>query len=255
LRDAIYRNADAVVAASPFACQNLLRIGVPAARIITLTPGVDQVRFVPGPPTQALVERFSLAGKRVLLTVARLVPRKGHRVVLQVVARLVREFKDLTYLIVGTGPDESDLRNLARKLGIADFVVFAGYVCDEDLPDYYRACDVFVMPNCEEAGDMEGFGMVFLEANAVGKPVLGGRSGGTKESIKDGVTGYLCDPHDVDAIVAKLRLLLQNPSLRQQIGSQASAWVRSEFDWPSRASRLHELSESLVEAHRRRTQL
>lgn len=253
LRDAVYRRADAVIAASNFARQNLLRIGVAEEKIVKINPGVDMKQFAPGPAPAGLVQRFSLEGKFVILTVARLVRRKGHENMLKAVAQIAGACPDLRYLIVGTGPEEDNLRRLANQLGIADLVHFAGYVPSADLPDCYRACDVLAMPNFEESGtgDVEGFGMVFLEANAVGKPVIAGRSGGTAEAVLDGVTGYLCDPHDVDALATLLRTLAADRELCRRLGAQGLARVREEFHWDSRAARLHAFSAELLE--RRRT--
>ena len=246
LRNAVYQNAAVVVSASAFARQNLIRIGIPEDRIVTVTPGVDHGRFTPGRPSDSLVERLGLQGKIVLLTVARLVPRKGHAVVMKALAKLAADIPDLCYVVVGTGPQEESLRRLARECSIEQLVKFAGYVPAEDLPDYYRACDIFVMMNCEEHGDIEGFGMVFLEANAAGKPVIGGRSGGTEESIREGFTGYRCDPHDVDATAAKIAILAKQPRLRLELGEQARAWVTREFDWGGRASLVRAASASVV---------
>src|SRR2546423_758845 len=145
------------------------RIGPPAGRIRTISPGVDCVRFQPNPPPRDLIERHGLQGKKVILTVGRLVPRKGHRMVLAAMRKLLPVMPDLVYVIVGTGSEQEALRNIAAEWNLTGSVRFAGYVKDADLPAYYNACDLYVMPNSEENGDLEGFGMVFTEANACGK--------------------------------------------------------------------------------------
>jgi phosphatidylinositol alpha-1,6-mannosyltransferase len=156
------------------------------------------------------------------------------------------------YLIVGTGPDEPRLRGLAAELGIGAAVTFAGYVSEDRLPDLYNLCDLFVMPNREEAGgDIEGFGMIFLEASAAGKPVVGGRSGGTADAIVHGVTGFLVDPEDVDELAATLQLLLANADLRETLGRAGRHRARSEFGWGSRAAMLREVSRAVVDRARR----
>lgn len=248
MRNMIYRGADGVIACSNFARENLIRIGVPRERIQKINPGVDSLRFTPGPPSPDLVKRFSLEGKQVLLTVARLVPRKGHATVIAALARMARTNPNVRYLIVGTGPEQERLSDLVRELHLDDFVIFAGYVADSELPDYYRTCDLLVMPNFEEAnsGDIEGFGMVFLEANAAGKPVIAGRSGGTAEAVLDGVTGYLVDPHDLESLVDRLQALLTDPALYHRLGAKALERARDEFSWQSRAAHIHEFTAAIV---------
>ncbi len=248
LRDLIYQHADRVVCASAFAKKTLLGTGISEQNIDHITPGVDCERFRPGSPAREVVERFSLCGKLVILTVARLIPRKGHRRVMEAIATLAETIPNICYLIAGTGSEELSLRSFARELGISHLVHFAGYVPEEQLLDYYRACDVMVMPNSEEAdsGDIEGFGMVFLEASAVGKPVIAGRSGGAAEPVLHGRTGFLVDPHVPQELTAVLGQLLSNPRLRYELGSQGGERARSEFDWSSRARRLCETSEAVV---------
>lgn len=251
VRNRIYAEAASVIAACEFARQNLLRIGIPPSRIHKITPGVDADRFKPGPPRTDFIDRFGLAGKRVLLTVARLLPRKGHDLTLRAVARLLPQAPDIHYLIVGTGPDEHRLRALARELGINSAVTFVGYVPDERLPDFYNLCDVFVMPNRQETdGDIEGFGMIFMEASAAAKAVIAGRSGGTADAVQHGVTGFLVNPEDVEELTATLKLLLANTELRQRLGRAGSRRAREDFSWRSRAQMLREVSDEIV--HRAR---
>jgi phosphatidylinositol alpha-1,6-mannosyltransferase len=254
VRDKIYRGADAVVANAEFARQSLLRIGVPECRIVKITPGVDVERFSPRPTREELIEKWNLKGKKIVLTVARLISRKGHDLVLRAIARLTRELPDAVYLIVGRGPEEQRLQNLALELGIMDSVRFAGLVPGELLPDCYNLCDVFAMPNREEAnGDIEGFGMVFLEANATGKPVIGGRSGGTADAIVEGKTGFRVDASQLDELTATLRMLLTDTNLRRQLGNAGRERVQREFQWRDRARKLHDVSMEICKVRSRET--
>jgi phosphatidylinositol alpha-1,6-mannosyltransferase len=247
IRNYIYREADAVIAACSFARRNLVSIGISDQKILTVTPGVDCDRFQPARKREDLVCRYNLADKTVLLTVARLLPRKNHSLVLHAMARLCMHVPNLHYLIVGIGPEEDRLRGLVRELNLDRNVTMAGYIADRDLPDVYNLCDIFIMPNREEINDAEGFGMVFTEANACGKPVIGGRSGGTADSIVDGVTGLLADPESVDDLEAKLRLILSDTSLRDRLGSQGLSRARSDFNWAARAKLIYDLSSNLVQ--------
>jgi phosphatidylinositol alpha-1,6-mannosyltransferase len=247
VRDRIYKNGNAVVAASEFTRQNLLRLGIKDERIHKITPGVDSAKFKPSESSTALRKKYGLQGKVVVLTVARLVPRKGHRLSIQAFAKVCREIPDSHYLIVGTGPDERRLRELVQEAGIADRVTFTGYVPAEQLPEIYNMSDIKMMPNRqEENGDVEGFGIVFLEASAAGKPVIGGRSGGAVEAIIEGVTGYLVNPDDADELAGVLKRLLTDRELRKKLGEAGAAWIRTEFNWKTRAEALREINRRIV---------
>jgi len=243
LRDAIYKNAEAVVANSEFARRQLLRIGVSHDRITVITPGVDASLFRPEKRDQKLSQLYSVEDKIVLLTVARLVPRKGHQMALRALAEIKDEFPRLHYLIVGSGPEAVGLRKAAQELGISDRVTFAGFVPAEILPKLYNLCDIMFLANREEAdGDVEGFGIVFLEAGASGKPVIGGRSGGAIEAIEEHVTGCLIDPDDFRDATQTLRRLLSDNALRKRMGDASRRRVIKQFDWGSRARVLEELN-------------
>ena len=171
--------------------------GAPAARITVVHNGVDAVRFR---PQRADALRSELAGSGpLLLSVARLVRRKGIDTVLRALPKLLAAMPTLTYAIVGDGPDRARLAALSGALGVRAHVRFLAHVA-HDLVDYYNACDLFVLPAREEPGDIEGFGLVFLEASACQKPVIGARAGGVVDAIEDGVTGLLVPPDDGEAL-------------------------------------------------------
>jgi phosphatidylinositol alpha-1,6-mannosyltransferase len=250
VRNAIYREADVVVAANEFARQNLLRIGITEERIRKILPGVDCDRFRPAPPHEALIRKHGLEGKTVLLTVGRLVLRKGHATVIEAMRSLVGEFPELVFLIVGTGPEEKALRALTAQSGLTDHVRFAGFVEDDDLPLYYNLCDLFVLPNLADGGDVEGFGMVFLEANACGKAVVGARSGGAAEAVLDGKTGMLVEPKDPIGLACVLRSLLRDRERTMNIGLQGLKRAQTDFTWTSRGIQLQEINTSIVNKYR-----
>jgi len=247
VRDRIYKAADAVIANSEFARKQLLRIGVEKDRIHKINPGVDANRFRHNSVYEGVPQHKELQGKTVILTVARLVPRKGHRAALEAFATVCNEYPSAHYLIVGTGPEESRLHQAVQDSGLQDRVTFVGHVSGEDLPQFYNACDIMLLANRQEAdGDIEGFGIVFLEANASGKPVIGGRSGGATEAVVDGETGILVDSDNPDELAAALRCLLGDPEMRRKLGKAGSQRVRSEFDWKSRAQLLRQVNESIL---------
>ncbi len=248
LRDLIYRSADAVVANGDFAVENLLHLGVARERIHKLTPGLDPTYFFPELPDPQLRQRYGLNGFLVVATIARLVPRKGHARVLRALAALRDEVPPTKYLIAGRGPAESELRRLTEDLGLTEQVVFAGFVADEALNEHYNLADLLAMPNTAEAGDVEGFGMVFLEANAAGKAVIGGRSGGTAEAIADGRTGLLVSSENDEELRAALRQLLNDADLRNRMGTAGLERVRREFAWTARAEALERVSYLVAKA-------
>jgi len=247
VRNFIYQNADAIIAANQFAYERLVRIGIPETRIHKLTPGVNLEHFQPGPRNPELIEQYGLAGKKVLLTVARLVPRKGHKIVLQALPKVVREIPNVKYLIVGEGPEKQRLEEIVGELGLGNVVTFVGDISHQRIREFYNSCDVFVMVNRLDAGgDVESFGMVFTEANAMGKPVVGGRSGGTVEAILEGETGFLVDPDSADEVAERLLLLLTGEELSQRMGSTGLRRVLADFNWATRAHALRQISAELV---------
>ena len=250
VRNRIYQSADAVIANAEYACERLRKIGVPSERIHKITPGVDCEVFSPGSPNPELRAFHRLSNHFVLLTVARLIPRKGHDMVLRAVAKLGADFPDLRYLIVGSGPEEASLRKLAATLGIAQRVTFAGFVADKQLPDYYRLSNLLVMPNREQNNDLEGFGISFLEASATAKPVIAGRSGGTSEAVKHGISGELIDPKNLDQLVAAIRGFVVNAERGEFMGRLGRKRAATEFDWKARARELRNITRNIAASRR-----
>ena len=251
LRDFIYRTANAVIANGDFAIDNLLRIGIEREKIYKITPGLDTSVFYPEDSDAKLRDHYGIGENDVvLMTVARLVQRKGHARIIRALAELRADIPSFKYVIVGRGPMEAELRALATELNLLDKVVFAGFVPDDELNRHYNLADIVAMPNTEEAGDIEGFGMVFLEANAAGKPVIGGRSGGTSEAVVEGESGFLVGGDDDRELDDVLRKLLTDRSLRESMGAAGLRRVRAEFDWDSRAAMLRKISYDVVAACR-----
>jgi phosphatidylinositol alpha-1,6-mannosyltransferase len=200
--------------------------------------GVDWQRFNDVPGKQKAKEQLGLSGRRVLLTVALLSERKGVDVVLRCIGNIRRRFPDLLYLIVGNGVTRPKLESLVDELGLHDCVRFEGSVRDDDIVNYMAACDIFVMPNRKTSrGSVEGFGIVFLEANSCRTPVIGGRSGGAVDAIEHEKTGLLVDPNDDKAVEEAVTRLLDDPQLAAKLGRQGRERVEKYYKWEDVAAR------------------
>ncbi len=231
--------ASRVTACSEFVGRTV-RTAVPRhVPVSILHPGADVSRFHPDLPTQDLRIRHGIGDRPLVVCVSRLVMRKGQDVLIRAMADLQRRIPGAALLIVGAGPHENALRGLAAAAP-ADSVFFAGEVAEEELPRYYAMGDVFAMPcRTRLAGlEVEGWGAVFVEAAACGKPVVVGDSGGARESLVDGETGFLVDGTDIGAVVRALGDLLADPGLAAQMGRAGRARVERELSWPRLAARL-----------------
>ncbi len=242
--------ADRIVAVSRFTADLVEQAGVDRHRVHVIHPGCDAERFRPRAVDPVLRDRLlgARAGDRVVLTVGNLVERKGHDMVIRALARVLRQIPDVTYLVVGDGPHRDHLDRLAHATGVRDRVVFAGRVDAEALPDIYALSDVFVMPSRVRPAesDVEGFGLVFLEANACGKPVIGGRSGGIPDAIVDGKTGFLVEPESVPDIADRLALVLADRDLGAEMGREARTRVKAHFSWAGAAAQVQEVIRAMV---------
>jgi phosphatidylinositol alpha-1,6-mannosyltransferase len=212
------RTADLNIAVSRYSADQVVRLaGAPPERVVTLPNPVDTARFQPPRDRKALRQSLGWSGRSVILTIARLVPRKGLDQALRALAEARKLPKDWLYVIGGRGPVEAELRALADRLGLSERVRFLGFVPDEDLAALYGAADVFLQPNRTVDGDTEGFGIVFLEANACGTPVIGGIAGGTADAIEEGVSGFRVDGDSVAEIRAALERILGDDALRRRM--------------------------------------
>jgi phosphatidylinositol alpha-1,6-mannosyltransferase len=248
-RQRAIEEADANIVVSRFTRDVVAGCGVPPARIHVLQNCVDSERFSDTSDRAAGRRRFGLGDETVVLTVARLVPRKGVDRVMEALRALrdgSRPLPNWLYVVAGTGPEEANLRALAIELGLENHVRFLGFVPDADLPSLYRAADLFVLANREVKGDTEGFGLVFLEANAAGLAVIGGRSGGAGDAIVDGVTGLQVDSEDLASLAGALERLLRDVSLRTQMARAGQERVRTDFRWAEGAARFEALVLSLL---------
>ncbi|MGD2217488.1 MAG: glycosyltransferase family 4 protein [Gemmatimonadales bacterium] len=243
--------ADFLVVNSEFTRRQYLERGVRSdQRILKVSPGVDTSRFRPsaGDPAE-IRRRHGLDDRPLLLSVARLVEWKGQDMVLGALARVRDAVPEVAYLIVGEGPYRAKLERMVSELGLERHVVFAGFVPSSELPSYYRAADVMVVPSREFAAGLpiEGFGIAYVEAAACGTPTIGGLGGGTDESIEDAVTGFRVDPNDPNAIAQAALELLEDPELAARLGRAGRERAVKEFDWSIQAGRIRAFLEGVID--------
>jgi phosphatidylinositol alpha-1,6-mannosyltransferase len=215
-----------------------------AARMTQLHPGVDPAAFRPDPAARAAIrQRYGLGDRPVVICVSRLVPRKGQDTLLRAWPAVLGQVPDAALLIVSGGPYAKTLRRLAEQTGVVSSVTFTGPVPQTELPAHYAAGDVFSMPCRTRRGglDVEGLGIVYLEASAAGLPVVGGDSGGAPDAILAGETGYVVGGRDVAALSGHLIALLSDPAGAKAMGEKGRAWVERDWNWDLTASRLRAL--------------
>lgn len=231
----ILRRATSVVTNSQFVSSEVMQ-AFPGQITTVVSPGVEEIFF---PPRLAARQRYALKeGTVQLLAVTRLVPRKGLDQLLKAM-RLLPLRVELT--IIGAGNDEQRLRRLAQPLG--ERVRFETTISDVDRNAWYASADIFVLPTRDEGADVEGFGIVFLEAALAGLPTIAGRSGGVVEAVIDKETGILVDPLDPQAIATALQTLIDDPLLAERYGAQGRSRAQSAFRWSERWQKLARLLE------------
>jgi phosphatidyl-myo-inositol dimannoside synthase len=215
-----------------------------ARRMVRLTPGVDTETFSPGTGGDVVRKRLGLsADQPVVVCVARLTARKGQDTLIRAWPQVLRAVPDAALLVVGDGPHRATLERLADETGVRRHVVFTGAVPWTDIPPYFDAGNVFAMPCRTRLGGLEpeALGIVFLEAQASGLPVVVGDSGGAPDAVVHGETGYVVDPYNPVAVAAKVSDLLTDTRKARAMGDRGRAWVRENWSWDASVATLREL--------------
>lgn len=232
------RNSALILANSSYTKKLLVELGIDDVKIFVTGCGVDSDRFSNTPATEDARNKLGLAGKRVIFSLGRLDDRKGFDSVIKCIHNIRRKFPDIVYVIAGKGPQKAELESLIARLDLQDYVHLVGPISDEAAVDYMAACDVFAMPNKETADrSVEGFGIVLLEANCCGKPVVAGRSGGVVDAVEHEKTGILVDPYDLNDIEAALVRLFEKPELATKLGLQGKHRAEKNFRWTTVAEK------------------
>ena len=213
---------------------------IPKVRVIH--PGVQRDIPYSLKRTQELRKEYRFEGKTVMFSLGRLVRRKGFDKAIEAFARVARTVPELEYVIAGKGEDEDYLRSIIARCEepIRSRIRLVGGLSEEDKWAWYDLCDFFIMASRDQGGDFEGFGIVYLEANLAGKPVIAGASGGVGEAVKEMSNGLLVDPEDSSDIENAILLLCRDKALRERLGSQGRD-IASTLSWRSQVEKLYEL--------------
>ncbi|MBI5071846.1 glycosyltransferase family 4 protein [Candidatus Falkowbacteria bacterium] len=241
LLNKILEQAAHVVANSEFTKNELLKLAVPENKIAVVYPYPNEVSGIALEKILEIKNRLGLADKKIILTVSRLMERKGHDKVIEAMPKILEKVPNAIYVIVGGGPEKEKLQVLSSKLQVENNILFTGEISEEKKTAFYQLCDVFVMTPRQIGPDVEGFGTVYLEANQYGKPVVAGRSGGVAEAVIDGVTGLIVDPEDVNQITETVIKILSDESLAKKMGEQGRERVEKEFRWEVRVEKLKKI--------------
>ena len=234
------KNADHIIVIANFLKEKLIKYGIPEKRIIKIMPGVDFNYFKPELNTSDLKIKHNLENKKIILTCGRLVKRKNHQLVINALPEILKKVPNAIYLIAGIGPEEENLKNQVRELNLENSVKFLGEVNNKDLPIYYNLADMFCMPSIynKKTGDIEGFGIVFIEAQACSTPTIGGNTGGIPDAIKNNIDGFLVNPKSCQDLAKKITKLLLNNNLAQQFGKAGREKVMKKHNWSKLVEKL-----------------
>jgi glycosyltransferase involved in cell wall biosynthesis len=249
------RRMDKVICVSSYTRQQCIRRGVPSALCVVIPNGVNLVEFADQYTSQGMRNLQTSAGRvlrdrKVLLTVGRLIERKGVVYFLtEVMPRILAHRQDICYLIVGEGPQRDLIETRIASLHLEDHVGLLGRVDDDTLRAAYHVTDLFVMPNIPVQNDIEGFGLVALEAAAAGRYVVASRLDGIPEAIVPGENGMLLDPLDSEAFASTILELLDDDEERKRLGNNAREFVRNHYSWDIIARRYQQIFFRVIQAH------
>lgn len=221
---------------------------VQASKIAILHPGVDAHKFVPNLPAPSARAKLNWGDRPVLLTVGRLQKRKGHDVLIRAVKELITDVPNILYCIVGDGLEKVALEKLVAELNLTNNVLFMSEISDDLMLTCYQQCDIFILPNRTIDNDIEGFGMVLVEAQSCGKPVIAGDSGGTAETMLVEKSGLVLDCTSPTHLVREINKLLANPDKIKEMGAAGREHVLTNLDWQAhviKAKQIFEQAETL----------
>lgn len=243
----IINSSDIIIANSYFTHDQLIALGAEQHKIYVIQPCpcIDVIEPLET-SRRKILKDWRLEGKKIILSVGRLVERKGFDMVIEAMPKILTAVPSAQYIIAGDGPDKKRLQEKIYSKKLGEHIQLVGKVGDDQLAALYDMSEIFVMPSrMLPNGDVEGFGIVYLEANAYGTPVIGGRSGGIPEAILDKKTGLLVDPNDKNEIAEKILFMLKNPNYANRLGMQGMQRVAENFSWDDQVRKLIEATKNL----------
>jgi phosphatidylinositol alpha-1,6-mannosyltransferase len=227
---------------------SLAKLNTNENKVKVIFNGVDIDKLRVTQKKSEFIKKLGLKNNSILLSVAPLNDRKGIDLIIKVLPQVIKEVPNLMYLIVGDGERESYFKSIVKSLHLQNHVRFLGFIVSKELANYYNLCDVFALMSrtIEEKGGIEGFGIVYIEASYLGKPVIGGKSGGTGDAIIDKVTGYRVDPNNLQDLTKKLVLLLKNKDLRTRMGGKGQKFVEKGLLWKHNVIKTLEIYKEVI---------
>lgn len=240
----VLKNASKIIANSEFLKNEVIKLGIKEKNIFVVNPGINYKKFIYSrEKIENLRKKYNLFDKKIIFTLGRIIPRKGQDMVIKALPKVIKKIPNVIYLIGGDGEYKKELEKLVSKLNLERKVIFLGSISDvEDTKAcYFYLSDVFAMPTREikREKDVESFGIVYLEASACGKPVIGGRSGGAAEAVIDGKTGFLVKGANVDEIARAIIKLLLDEKQAKYLGDEGKKRAE-KFDWKNQVKKLQE---------------
>lgn len=228
----VIKRATKIICNSQNSASLVAKFGESARRkAVVLHPGVDSSKFVPAAPNAEIRQYLNWLDKKVVITVGRLQARKGQDMMIRALPAIKKEIPNILYAVIGDGDCLVNLQQLATEHGVEDNVQFLREITDQQMIQCYQQCDLFILPNRTIGNDIEGFGMVLVEAQSCGKPVIAGDSGGTRETLIEGKTGFIIDATEPEPIANAVITILKDEHRLSIISEQARLHVESSLDW------------------------
>jgi phosphatidylinositol alpha-1,6-mannosyltransferase len=238
----IFDNAGLIFAVSHFTKRKIIELNIKREKIHVINNGVDLNYFTKFQKFDHSYKSIKLKNKKILLTISRIEERKGHDKVIAALKKFVlSKFPETIYLIAGSGPYLNDLKQIVKQKRLEKNIKFLGFISEKEKIKLLKTCDIFIMNSRKVKESVEGFGIVFLEANACKKPVIGGNSGGIPDAISDGISGFLVNPYDEKDIGKKINILLGNNDLRIQLGEKGHDRIKRHFTWTKSTKKMIDL--------------
>ncbi|MDP3900664.1 MAG: glycosyltransferase family 4 protein [bacterium] len=234
LTEKILKNAKKIIAANSYVARQAAKI-VNKSKVAVVNPGVDYHVMSNDNLIEKLRNDYELHGKKVMLQVGRLIKRKGYDMVIEAMPIALAKCPDLIYVIIGKGPEKNNLATMAKN--IRRDVIIIDDADDQEVQAWFELCHLFIMPARNIDGDYEGFGIVYLEANAHGKPVIAGKSGGVRDAVKDGLNGLLVNPESAEEISDAIIKLYKDEEFAQKLGEQGRQRIK-EFSWRKQVEKI-----------------